>query len=142
MFQYGAFQILRPGVARAGWREPLGNDQRVHVAADGTVLTYDVGEREFIEITFEWQTDAQKTEWQTFWDYIRTGAQFYFYEDDSYYLADGSETADGDIDASELQTAGATHAEYLVVKDQLELDIAESEVYGYWTVSLRMRKVP
>lgn len=141
MIQYGVTE-LRPDVARAGWREPLGNDQRIHVAGDGTVMTYDIGERNFIELVFERQSDTLKAEWETFWDYARTGAKFLLYEDDSYYRMNGAVNMNGAINMSQLQTAGAVHGEYEVIKDQMELDIAESDVYGYWNVSLRMRKVP
>jgi hypothetical protein len=143
MISYGHVPTeIRPDVGRAGYREPLGNEKSVHVAGDGTVLTYNVGEREFIEITFEYQDETLKTAWETWWDVARVGTPFYFYDDDSYYLSDGSFSSGGGISTNDLQTNGATHREVRVKADMNELDIAESDVWGYYNVALRLRKVP
>lgn len=139
-FSYGATG-LKPGVDEEDPRTPRGVERFKHVAANGRVITYKVGRRKFIEVTFRWQDQTLKTEWETFFDAVDSGQRFVYYDDDTVKFAAAS-----GVDASAFPpgagqpTDGTAVAQTWVTMESEDLDFIQEEIDGYWSVTIRMRE--
>lgn len=112
-----------------------------NVSASGVKHTYYVGARTFIRVQFEWQTSAQKTLWETFWDAVKDGDEFVYHDDDSYTLC-GTGTASTTTVCGTLATGGATDLNRTVVIENDEFIMEPMEVSGYFrTPVLELRVV-
>jgi len=137
---YGGLQGLYPNVPEEGPQDARIVERNDFISANGQRVSYTIGSRRIYSVTFPWQTDALKAEWLTFWDAVKGGAVFQYYDDDSIPIA-GTGTI-----ASTTLIAGSTSASDAVVMINMRIEnteflIEQGEVSGYWTVSLQMREV-
>jgi len=135
----GESQFLYPGVVGEDYREPKSVDRRDHVAGNYT-LSYKVGKQDFIEVRFPWQSDALIIQWNLWWSTVMGGALFYYCTVDSVGLF-----GDGSLVGSQpfigVGDTGLVNTSTLVKVDMLDFVPEREEVWGYWSVAIRMRKV-
>jgi hypothetical protein len=114
-----------------------------HISASGKKASMYVGPREFRDFSFHWLTDANKTSMETFWQSVRDGSAFWIVFDDSVRKIDGTWTIDpsGDpyICGDDSDGNVITETEYTM--ESTELIFTPEEVYGYWSVTMRVREV-
>lgn len=131
---------LYPQVPEENFHKP-GNVERFdHVAANGRTASYEVGPRDFISMTFPWQSDAKKLEWDAWWEDVRGGQKFYLgMIDTSPICGDGTVCGDGSIVG--VGDTGETGDVFYVQVDMVDFDPEPGDVDGYWTVDVRFRRV-
>ena len=139
-FEYsGATAWLYPEVGRENYRAPKQVERYDHISANGSKLSYNVGSREFIDVTFPWQSDAKLVEWITFWDAVSDGSEFVYGNDDSLPQCGGGEVSGTPVTGT--PASGGTYSPVTVTLEDTEFNPEPAEIDGYWTVTVRMRKV-
>lgn len=136
---------LYPQRVREGYRNPHETEKNMHVSGGGQAHTYVIGDREFIEFTFPKQSEAQRVEWMAFWDDVKDGRPFSYYKDDSYFKVNEVGLQVNDIKCGELKTQGidsATNRTTVKIDMNMFEPTEDLEVWGQWTVFLRLRIVP
>lgn len=144
-FIYGD-SVFYPDVGHEDLRTPKTVERFDHVAASGKTIHYLVGSRDFIENTFRWQSSIApagntfKDQWETFWDSIKDGTQFWYVDDTPKNKVSAALNCNTTVICGDNED-DAPLVETKVVVDQPELNMQEEVVDGYWSVRLRMREV-
>jgi hypothetical protein len=136
------FVYLYPGFAREEYRERIDRDAKTSVAADGSALTYLVGQSRFIELIFQLQPYATvKADWINWWNAVKDGKEFRYHDDDSCRKASASYVCSSSIICGELLTTGAVDRNLRVKLDIDSFQPEEDIVHGLYNVPVRMRVI-
>jgi len=139
-FRYGLSSYFYPGVTMEDITETKSVERYDHISGSGKKASFLVGSRNFKDFAFHWLSDSDKTLMETFWDSIKDGSSFWIVFDDSVRLfGDGSLFGDGYLFGDDSDGDAITSTEYTT--ENMELTFTPEEVYGYWSVSMRVREV-
>lgn len=111
-----------------------------HIAASGKRQSYLVGSRGFRDVTFRWQDDTLKAEWESFWAAIKNGRTFQYYDDDSVPKLGDAGLLLGSSFIIGGTTGDGTVVQTDMVIENTELSYDREDVGGYWSVSVQMRE--
>ena len=138
-FSYGSLDALYPGQEPESPRDRRIVEVSDHLAGDGKRYRYVVGSRRVIELSFRWQDDALVTQWLQFWDAVKGGAKFIYYDDDSVPKA-GSSTIAGSSTVAGKTSSGSAVVAVEAVMDSTEFVAEQEDVDGYSRVSVTIRE--
>ncbi len=130
---------ILPDVAEENTVETKAVERHDQIAASGKRQSYLVGSRAFRDVTYRWQDSTQKALWETFWDAVKDGTIYQYYDDDTTPIAGTSTIASTTLIAgSTTGTAALTTTDMVIENTELIFD--EEEIYGYWSVTIRQRE--
>ena len=129
-----------PFESAGDYRESHIADRRDTITGTGQQFSYYRGQGTLIEVRFSWLNETARDGFWTMWDAVKDGSAFVYHDDDSYYLSGTPTCGDGAI-CGELQTTSASDRQTPVKMDVLEMPAEELNIYGYWSIAFRMRKV-
>ncbi len=130
---------ILPGVAEENVIESKAVERNDQISSSGKRQSYLVGSRAFREVTFRWQDATKKALWETFWDAVKDGSVYRYYDDDSTPIAGTSTIAATTLIAGSTAGTAALVTTNMVLEN-IEMVFDEEEIYGYWSVTIRQRE--
>ncbi len=128
-----------PEVSEENARQTEAVERYDHIAASGKRQSYLVGSRMFRDVTFRWQDSTQTALWETFWSVVKGGKTFLYMDDDTCPIAATTLNCGTGIINGNTITGAALVTKNMVMEDT-EMTFDEEEIYGYWSVTIRMRE--